>query len=110
MESLNGYRLMWLLVMFDLPTGSPVERKAANAFRHVLLDSGFERVQFSVYAKFCGGEQRKNAILSRVRQSLPEDGKVDILTFTDHQYQNIVRFENSRALSAAGRPKQFLLI
>ena len=110
MESLNGYRLMWLLVMFDLPTGSPIERKSANAFRHLLLDNGFERVQFSVYAQFCGGEQRRKAILSRVRQSLPEDGKVDILTFTDQQYQNIVRYENSRVLDSAMRPKQFLLI
>ena len=101
---------MWLLVMFDLPTSSPAERKAANAFRHSLLDSGFERVQFSVYAKFCGGEQRRRAVLSKVRQSIPEDGRVDILTFTDHQYQNIVRFENSRVLGAAERPKQFILI
>ena len=110
MAKLNGYRLMWLLVMFDLPTGSPYERKAANTFRHNLLDIGFEMVQFSIYTKFCGGEPRRKAVLSKVSSAVPADGKVDILTFTDKQYENIVRFEHRRPIKADGRPKQFLLI
>ena len=110
MERLNGYRLMWLLVMFDLPTGTAYERKAASDFRNNLLDMGFEMVQFSVYAKFCGGEPRKNAILSKVESELPEDGKVDILTFTDNQYKKIVRFEKRRSVVGRSHQKQFLLI
>ena len=101
---------MWLLVMFDLPTGNTSERKAANNFRHTLLDIGFEMVQFSIYAKFCGGEPRRQAVLSTVSSALPADGKVNILTFTDKQYENIVRFEHRMPIKAEGRPKQFLLI
>lgn len=107
---LNGYRLMWLLVMFDLPTGESHERKAANQFRHALLDLGFGMVQFSVYAKFCGGEQRRRSVLANVQAAVPDDGKVDVLTFTDKQYEAIVRFENRKIAKVNATPKQFLLI
>lgn len=55
---LCGYRLMWLLVMFDLPVDTKANRKAANDFRHRLLDFGFERCQFSVYLRFCEGRDQ----------------------------------------------------
>ena len=48
---LSGYRLMWLVVMFDLPVIEREERKAATAFRNDLLDMGFEMSQFSVYVR-----------------------------------------------------------
>ena len=53
MTMLSGYRLMWILVMFDLPVVEPQERKAATGFRNALLDMGFEMTQFSVYLRFC---------------------------------------------------------
>ena len=48
-----GYRLMWMLVMFDLPVVEKAERKAATDFRNALLDMGFEMSQFSVYLRLC---------------------------------------------------------
>lgn len=30
---LSGYRLMWMMVMFDLPTDTKAQRKAAGQFR-----------------------------------------------------------------------------
>ena len=50
---LSGYRLMWMVVMFDLPVVEKAERKAATEFRNALLDMGFEMSQFSVYMRFC---------------------------------------------------------
>jgi CRISPR-associated protein Cas2 len=35
---LSGYRLMWVMVLFDLPVMTKAERKAATKFRHFLLD------------------------------------------------------------------------
>ena len=54
---LSGYRLMWILVMFDLPTDTKPQRKAAGDFRNFLLDQGFERCQFSIYARFVNGKE-----------------------------------------------------
>ena len=50
---LTGYRLMWMVVMFDLPVVLKAERKAATEFRNALLDMGFEMSQFSVYMRMC---------------------------------------------------------
>ena len=46
---MSAYRLMWMLVMFDLPVDTAENRKAANDFRNDLLDFGFERCQFFHY-------------------------------------------------------------
>lgn len=83
---------MWMLVLFDLPVGTKKERKAATKFRHFLLDEGFEMAQFSCYLRFCTGKEHSETLTGRVQDHLPEGGKVDILFFTDKQYENIVSF------------------
>jgi len=83
---------MWMLVMFDLPVVSREERKAATDFRKFLEDLGFERAQLSVYMRFCSGKERAEGLVKRIRPKLPEGGLVDILMFTDKQYENIISF------------------
>ena len=64
----NGYRIMWLVVMFDLPVATKIERKLATQFRNNLLDMGFEMMQFSVYTKFCSSKSKAvstDTIISR---------------------------------------------
>ena len=51
--AISGVKLMWMIVMFDLPVGTDKERKKATKFRNFLLDEGFSMSQFSVYLKFC---------------------------------------------------------
>ena len=38
MSYLSGYRIMWVMVLFDLQVGEPKERAAATKFRNFLLD------------------------------------------------------------------------
>ena len=77
---LSGYRLMWILVMFDLPVGTKAQRKAAMKFRTFLLDEGFDMCQFSVYLRFCPTRERIRGHLRRIQQALPEAGLVQIMT------------------------------
>ncbi|MGV4474826.1 CRISPR-associated endonuclease Cas2, partial [Ornithobacterium rhinotracheale] len=44
---LNQYRSMWILVSFDLPTETKLDRKRASKFRKQLLEDGF-----SMFAEF----------------------------------------------------------
>lgn len=92
MSKLSGYRIMWMLVMFDLPVVTKKERKAATDFRKHLEDLGFERAQLSVYMRFCPGKERAEALVGRIKQKLPPGGLVDIIMFTDKQYGNIISF------------------
>ena len=106
---LCAYRLMWMLVMFDLPVLTAEERKAANDFRHDLLDFGFERCQYSVYLRFCEGREQADTWTRRVQSVLPSGGKVYCLYFTDKQYEGIVRFERRVRRKKLKNPDQFQL-
>lgn len=106
---LTGYRLMWMLVMFDLPVVEATERKAATAFRNFLLDQGFEMAQFSVYLRHCTGPEQADTLTKRVQGELPDGGKVDILYFTDKQYERIASFVGKKRNRARKNPDQFNL-
>lgn len=105
---LSGYRLMWILAMFDLPTATRKERKAATAFRNYLLDESFEMAQFSVYMRWCSGKEQVEAITRRIERNLPKTGKVSLLAFTDKQYENIMNF-NGRRRGKTENPQQYVL-
>ena len=104
---LSGYRIMWIIVMFDLPVVESKERKAATEFRNSLLDMGFEMTQFSVYMRFCTSQAQLDTYCKRVEAALPEGGKVNILTFTDKQYERIISFHGKARQSANKSPDQF---
>jgi CRISPR-associated protein Cas2 len=106
---LSAYRLMWVVVMFDLPVVEKAERKAATDFRNSLLDMGFEMAQFSVYMRFVTGQAQLDTYAKRVEAALPEGGKVNILTFTDKQYERIVTFHGKRKQPSNKTPDQFEL-
>jgi CRISPR-associated protein Cas2 len=106
---LSGYRLMWITVMFDLPVITKAERKAASGFRLNLLDMGFEMSQFSVYMRFCTSSAQIETYCKKVEHSLPGGGKVNILQFTDKQYERIISFSGSSQLPANKTPDQFNL-
>ena len=108
-QPLCGYRLMWVLVMFDLPVDTAEERKAANDFRYDLFDLGFERCQYSVYLRFVEGRDQADTTTRRVKGVLPDGGKVYVLFFTDKQYAGIVRFENRKRRKPLKNPEQFQL-
>ena len=104
---LSGYRLMWMIVMFDLPVVEKAERKAATEFRNTLLDLGFDMSQFSVYMRFCTSAAQVETYSKRVESALPEGGKVNILQFTDRQYERIVTYHGKAKQPANKTPDQF---
>lgn len=106
---LSGYRLMWILVMFDLPTDSKPQRKAATDFRNFLLDEGFERSQFSVYARFVNGKEAFATRVNRIERNLPSTGDVQILNFTDRQYRDIIHFSDQGRQGPRKNPEQLAL-
>lgn len=106
---LNGYRLMWLMVMFDLPVMTADERRIANKFRHFLEKEGFGMCQFSVYAKYCGPRERLDSLFRKIESQIPEKGKVNILPFTDKQFGRIIIMENNKRRKSRENPEQLLL-
>ena len=106
---LSGYRLMWILVMFDLPTDTKPQRKAAGDFRNFLLDEGFERCQFSIYARFVNGKEAFDTRVRHIERALPEQGDIQILNFTDRQYRDIIHFSDQGRRRQRRNPEQLVL-
>lgn len=48
---LNEYRVMWVLVLYDLPTETVQQRKDAALFRKHIMGDGFTMFQFSIYLR-----------------------------------------------------------
>lgn len=95
--------------MFDLPVTLKEERKAATDFRLALRDLGFEMAQYSVYMRFCGSATRFETLVRKVQEALPRGGRVNILQFTDKQYERILCFDSGRRLPQMRSPEQYQL-
>ena len=100
---------MWMMVLFDLPVLTRKERRDAAKFREFLLDQGFDMCQLSVYLRFCGGKEQAQVYTRRVQSALPDAGNVQIIYFTDKQYENIVSFQGRRRRPANRNPRQYTL-
>ena len=93
--------------MFDLPVVEKTERKAATDFRNTLLDLGFEMAQFSVYMRFCTSQAQTETLARRIEAALPEGGKVNILFFTDKQYERVLTYYGRNKQPPIKAPEQF---
>lgn len=93
----SKYRVMWVLVFFDLPTETKKEMKAATQFRKDLMKDGFTMFQFSIYIRHCASRENMEVHVKRVKSFLPEAGKVGILCITDKQFGEIDIFHGQTA-------------
>lgn len=85
----SKYRIMWLFVMFDLPTDTAKQRKQASRFRINLLKLGFVRLQYSIYIKHCPSLENAETYIKKVEQQIEDEGEVTILMITDKQYADM---------------------
>ena len=107
--AISGYKLMWMMVMFDLPTATAEERKRYSDFRNILLDNGFKMSQYSVYFRFCGERECCNKYVRIVKENAPPEGDISILFFTDKQFGQIINIIKRRFERMPGVPEQLVL-
>jgi CRISPR-associated protein Cas2 len=107
--ALSGYRVMWVMALFDLPVLTKEERALATKFRLSLLDKGFIMMQLSCYIKFTAGKEQADALAAKIGAEVPAGGKVDILFFTDAQYGNIKSFRGHGQSERPAKPDQLQL-
>ena len=81
-DRLNEYRIMWLLVFFDMPTETKAQRKAYSDFRKRLIADGFH----------CASWENAEVHKKRVRSFISEYGEIGLLTITDKQFSAIELF------------------
>ncbi|MDG4945158.1 CRISPR-associated endonuclease Cas2 [Weeksellaceae bacterium KMM 9713] len=106
---LNQYRCMWVMVFFDLPTETKIDRKRATRFRKDLLNDGFGMFQFSIYTRFCASRENAQVHIKRVKSSLPKNGKVAVMQITDKQFGMIELYHGIKEVEAKPPPQQLEL-
>ena len=79
-------RYMRLLVFFDLPMQTAVQRKRYSQFRRYLVKDGFLMIQKSVYAKLAINEASAAGTIGRLRKNKPPSGLVQVLRVTEKQF------------------------
>lgn len=84
-----SYRFMRIIVFFDLPTETELDRKNYRKFRRSLIKSGFMMIQESVYAKLALNQNQSLQIIAEVKKLRPEKGLVQILNVTEKQFSKM---------------------
>lgn len=108
-ERLNAYRVMWTLVMYDLPTETKKDRKVAARFRKELMRDGFSMFQFSMYVRHSASSENADVHKNRVKKLLPEHGKIGILQITDKQFGQMEIFFGKKPQELPDVPQQLEL-
>lgn len=103
---ISGYRCMWVLAMFDLPTDTKRARREYTLFRKFLLQDGFTQMQYSVYARHCPSKENAEVHMKRIGAHTPPDGEVRVLTFTDKQFERMLVFWGKMRKTPAKPPRQ----
>ncbi|MCQ2192165.1 MAG: CRISPR-associated endonuclease Cas2 [Paludibacteraceae bacterium] len=95
-DRFSEYRVMWIMVFFDLPTETKLQVKAATEFRKKLLKDGFTMYQYSIYVRHCASRENAEVHTNRVKKILPQYGKISILVITDKQFGEIIQYTNKQ--------------
>lgn len=104
----SKYRMAWVMVFFDLPVGTPDERKAASGFRKDLVKDGYIMVQFSVYARPCGTADRAETQIRRLKSKIPSKGEVRGLLISDAQWGRMIVMRSQKKVESESMPQQMM--
>lgn len=100
---------MWVLVMFDLPTETKVERKRYAKFRKEIMADGFAMFQFSMYIRHCMSRENAEVHVKRVKKILPSKGHVGIMCITDKQFGQMEIFRGKEEVEVPQGAQQLEL-
>ncbi len=108
-QCFSSYRILWILVFFDLPVVTKKERRIATRFRKDIMADGFSMFQFSMYLRHCPSRENAETHIKRVKRILPEKGHIGIMTITDKQFASMEVFLGKKESDLPGVPQQLEL-
>ena len=102
----GGFRSLWTVVLFDLPTETKSDRHQYARFRKNLLTDGFVMLQYSVYARHCASDESAEVHCRRIKAILPPKGEVRILKITEKQFERMQVYQGTKRTPTEQAPKQ----
>ncbi len=83
------FRFMRSLLMFDLPVETAKDRRSYAKFVKFVKKQGFVMFQKSIYCKLSVNEAAAKLAEKTIRNNLPPNGVVSMLTLTENQFNSI---------------------
>lgn len=80
---------MRMVLFFDLPSISKKDQREYRKFVKFIKSIGFSMFQESVYTKLCLNETVVKSTTSKLKNNLPKDGFVSVITLTEKQFSSI---------------------
>lgn len=107
----TSYKIMRLMVLFDMPVKTDEERREYRKFRDHIMDDGFMMLQFSVYTRYCANDSDAQKHIDRVLKKKPKYGNVRILKITENQFSSMVMVSGEKSEQEESiSPEQLLFI
>jgi CRISPR-associated protein Cas2 len=101
---------MRIVLMFDLPTITPEDKRAYRTFRKFLLSEGFIMHQYSVYSKILLNSTACNALVQRLEKANPKRGNITLLTVTEKQFARMVYLHGEKNMSIANTDSRVVFL
>lgn len=89
------HRIMRMIIFFDLPVETVIDRRNYRKFRKFLIENGYMMMQYSIYSKILLNPQSLNSHRTKLAKHVPKKGLVESLLITEKQYANIVTLSAS---------------
>lgn len=80
---------MRVIVMFDLPTDTSMDRRHYRQFRKYLIQDGFVMMQESIYIKICLNMHAVEQVEKNIKKHRPPSGLVQIMSVTERQFTSM---------------------
>lgn len=104
MAVISEWRAMWMIVMFDLPVKTRLQKTRYRRFHDFLLDNGFMMMQYSIYGRHCLTREKADVHARRIKIATPKQGEVRILRVTEAQFGKMQVFKNFELKKAEQPP------
>ena len=104
------WRIMMLLVCFDLPRDTKEKRKDARKFRQRLLDMGFTLKQYSLYERPIQRSNVKEKIIAELTEKLPKYGLITVYTLPDDVNDEQLQILGENAVKKSSRFAKFVIL
>ena len=80
---------MRVIVMFDLPTETALQRRHYRWFRKFLINDGFVMMQESIYTKICLNMHAVRHVELNIEKNKPPKGLVQVMSVTERQFASM---------------------
>ncbi|WP_454920507.1 CRISPR-associated endonuclease Cas2 [Abiotrophia defectiva] len=84
------YESMRLLCMFDLPMETIQDKRVYRYFKKLLVEQGFERLQYSVYYRTCPNRSFASKFHKKLKEAIVPNGNIRLISVTEKQFEEMV--------------------